>query len=642
MKMTSFLRDNGKKIMAVVSAGLMISFLLQRSTGSGNPSEAAANRVVATIFDGQGITALQESNAKQEWEMLRHRLYYVSNPGDQQYVPLAGLLGQEPVGVIDSNPQSFLLLVEEARKLGISVSNDQLQDLIRSHLANFPDEADPGYDLARQSVADLLLVNNLLDRVGSTVKLSQPAQERMLALTQQDVSISMVELSAKRHLPDATQPTDQQIQAQYDKYRTQLPDKITDDNPLGFGYSLPDRVKLQFIGFKDADLRDHVKAAKTELEWQTLARRLYRTHTGDFPVPTTAPTTQTLVMGAPDWEHLPPDVTERVYNQVYDTATADLRKKVMEWLNDQLASDNAAYRNAIAKKLPPPATLNGGDFDSDDYMRHLASAAHDQFGVQPVLGFISNGFKSADDLATLENIGTAATEKGETAGQYATTAGSAFASAALLDKSEQLDLWQPSLPVYVGTSIDPKEFYYFRLTGMDPSHPQTLDEARDQVIGDIKIEQAWKATLAEADSLLTRAKQDGVAAASSGLSPAVPVVTTGLFNIYQAESNGQVPNTQIPASRIKPLAKAAADLMSHDASGVHPASVVQFPADRTVALVELVKIQAQWPDASERLRRQAMVASSVINSMGGERRAEWCLYDEAAKRTQFKEVKSSN
>jgi hypothetical protein len=645
MKMKHFLRDNGKKLMAIFSAILMITFFLPNLRGTSGGSSAASH-AVATIFDGTQITAQEEATLRQEWDLLRHHLYYVNNPADQQGQYLASLLGAQQIGyAIDTNPNAFMLLVEEARHLGIAVSGDQLQELLHGHLPTMPDEDDAGYDLARQAVYDFLLVHNLLDRVGDAVKLSQPAQARLLALTQQDVAVSLAKLSAKRHLADATQPTDEQIAAQYNQYRALLPDKITADNPLGFGYCLPDRIKLQYIGFHTADLRDHVKASRPSIEWQTLARRLYRTHSSDFPVPTTAPTTQTLILGYTPWENLPPDVAERVFNQVYDTATADLQKKVMEWMTDQFASDYAVYRDAMNRGQPSPLMSNGATFDSDDYIRRFAGALHDQFGVLPVLGLINNGWKSADDLTQLvdiapfQGIGKAATEKGQPFPEYATTAGDQFAAAAALDPTDRLAAWQPSAPVYVGGAASPTEFYFFRITAMDASHPMSLDEARDSVAGDLRIQQAWKLTLAEADTLLASAREAGLQAALKDVTPAPSIVSTGLFNVSQAKVSGQIAGLVMLPDQVKDLAQGVMDLMSQQAAGQHPMTLVRFPADRTVALVELTRIQASWPDIGERMRRQSEVSSTVISQEAAQLETAWSLFDESSKRTSFKEIK---
>jgi hypothetical protein len=643
-KLGRYLREDGKKFMAIASALLMIAFFLPNLRGK-DPQTEAANRVVGSVFDGVKITAAQSAQHKSEWDVLRHQLLWVRQRGDEQMVPMAADVGSA-INSLDANPTGFLLLVEEAHQMGITVSNDALQDMLHSHVVNMPDESSESYELCRQAVYDVMLVNNLLSRVCDVIRISQPRQLQLLALTQQDVALNMAELSAKQNLATATPPTSEQIDAQYQRMKTTLPHEPSADNPLGFGYCLPDRVKVQYIGFNKAEVRAYLISKTAQVDWMTQAMRLYRHNTEEFPVASTEPTTQTVVLGPPAWENLPPDVQAKVYDRVYDTAAADLCKKILDHMTEQFAGDWAGYRDAAAKGEAPPMTTLGVPVNSDDYMRHLAGAMQEQFGPRPVLGIINNGWKNSADLALLEGIGTAATVKSQTFGQYATTAGDQFKVAQDLTASDRLALWQPSAPLYTGLAGEPNDaptvtatgFYLFRLSGMDPSHAQTADEAHDQVVADLLMQQAWNATVAQADKLLAAARQSGVDAAIGDLSPRPTTLTSDYFNLGSAQSTGVIPGTDLKPDIAKLLAHGTIDLLSQAVSGQHSVTEVKLPEERMVALVELKGVRGNWQSPADQMERLTMIAQDVEQLDSSQIRLAWAKFDNASKRTNYKDL----
>jgi hypothetical protein len=641
MNMRHLLRDNGKKIMAVVSAVLMITFFLPslRSGGSGNQ---LANHVVATIYGGEKLTARDTTVARQEWDLLRHHVGVTTQnqQGEDQQENLAeATLGPVVVQQMDASPNSFLLLIKEAQHLGVYVSTDQYQTELGAGILGLPDETDSNYDLSRQAVHDLLLVKDLVDRLADDIKVSQPRQLRILALFQEEVSLQFAQLSVQPNMAATTQPTDQQVTDSYQLYKSVLPGQITDSNPLGFGYCLPDRVKMEYIGFNRADLLRYVKGSKPAIEWETLARRLYRTHTADFPVPTAGPSSQPVfTVGTPEWENLPPEVAAKVFDQVYDTATNELAKKIVDRMTDETASDWAVYQEDVSKGVAPPLAPVGAVFNSPDYIRKLAASLQNEIGPMPSLGLIENGFKSADDLALLEDIGPSVQAEGLTFAHYATEAGDQFKPAQALPQSARLALWQPSLPVYSGAATSPTGVYIFRLTAMDPSHPMSLDDCKAQVSDDLRLAQAWKATLDQANKLLDQAKHIGVEAAVHDVVPRPTVVSSDFFSINTAGANDQIPGLPLKPGWATALARSAADQLLHAVSGERSAAVVKFPADRCVALVELKGVKANWMDDSDRMTRQTMLAAEDRNAESTNFLQQWVSYDALVKRTQYQEA----
>jgi hypothetical protein len=639
MAKRNFFRDNSKKLMALFSAVLMILFFLPSLAGSGGRGNDG-KQPIATVYGNENISALQSQAINEEWRLLTTRLMEIPPQGSSdstQEIPLANILGQPAIQQLQAKPDGFLLLVMQAHKLGIGVSNDQYQEVLKSQVANFPDESDPSYDRSLAAVHDLLLVNNLLNRVSDVVKISQPRGVLALAITQQSVALNVVFYSSDHYIAATTQPTPEQTQKQYDLYSHTLPGTPDATDPLGFGYLLPDRVKLQYIGFSMTELRTAAKAAQPAIEWQMLARRLYRTHPTDFAVtPTTNPTTQPIAETTPDWDNLPAETSQKVYDQVYDSAAADLAKKIQDQLTDVLGADWLSYHNAVGSGAAAPVSSLGPAFNTDEYLHALADKIQKEYGVRPILGIDNGSFKSAKELATLEGIGKATMASGAPFSEYATVVGDQFQAAANVPATLKLSLWEPSEPVYVGATSKPDAFYIFRLTAMDPSHTPPLDQVRKDVNEDIRLTRAWNSAIAAADKLAALAKTQGLESASHQMDPNPIVLTTGFFN--PGNPGDSIQGLALPATALQRMAVAARDLIARQTPAAeHGVISVQLPEVHQVAVVELKATRADWQDASDRQMRQSELAMREELQYAQQLEQNWTNFDTLSKVTQYQE-----
>jgi hypothetical protein len=633
--MQRFLRNNSKKVMALFSVVLMVLFFLPSLSGSNSNRNGDAERTVATVYGNEKISAYEQASAAQEWGLVMRQLFYLRGAGDDQRVPLAGILGQPAVEAIEANPVSFLLLLKEAQHMGLTVSNDQLQETITTHVENMPDPADDTYPRAHQAVYDLLLVSNLLDRVSDVVKESGPRVIRDLALTQQDVSLNVAMIPTDRYMAATTQPSHDQVQRLFDRYKDVLAGTPTPTNPLGFGYLYPDRVKVQYIGFSLPEIRRAVQESRPMIEWETQARRLYRTHVADFPLPTTNPTTQPIAAATqPAWEDLPNDLVTQVYNKVYDAAATEAAQKIRDRMTQQFDADWLAYHNAAGAGTALPTTIYGVPFNSDEYPRDMAAALQKDFSARATVGIDNSGLKNAAQLATLEGIGPAVIGQGGTFPQYATTAGDQFKAAANLAASERLALWQPSQPV---ASNATESFFIFRLSAMDPSHTPSVDEVRPQVTQDVRLQAAWDSAVADADRLLAAAKSSGLLAATRTLTPPPAIVTTDFFSPAQAVD--KIPSLALLPASVRAIQTGAAQLLIKGApQGLQPTSSVDLPADKAIAVIELNKARANWTDPSDRAMRQSELAMEQEMREAQFVQQQWSTFDTAAARTQYQET----
>src|SRR5208282_2206702 len=185
--MLKLIKKNQKKVMAIVSVGLMIAWALPSSRidpGSPNTKRGSIGK--------EALTQGEIANAAAEWDMLRDRIGVrlgsnrfeaaaniladglpgqESNRYDDYIYGLAEMKRQLNAGIareIDNHDDMFALLIHEARALGATFSQDDYRDVVQN--MRYGAKVDP--DFARQAIADLLLVQNAFARTADTIKVT--------------------------------------------------------------------------------------------------------------------------------------------------------------------------------------------------------------------------------------------------------------------------------------------------------------------------------------------------------------------------------------------------------------------------------------------------------------------------------------
>src|SRR4051812_45234032 len=116
--MYRFIQKHGKKLLAVFSAFLMISFA---ASGMLTPRGGGRNPVVGRIGKEKG-RGQDDFVARQDWQ-LPGRL---NDAGGRRP---SGMLGPQTEAETPRQPILFLLLQKEAEQLGVTVSDDSLQTM---------------------------------------------------------------------------------------------------------------------------------------------------------------------------------------------------------------------------------------------------------------------------------------------------------------------------------------------------------------------------------------------------------------------------------------------------------------------------------------------------------------------------------
>jgi len=312
--MLKFFRKYNKIILAVGGSLLMVVFLLQPAMDLFMPT--GANRT-AVETNGEPITYGQQSQANGELALL------------QRLHPLLGLdVGEDAVTWVRilRNAQALKLSASDAEVAqllaGLSIDDAQLgrtmaamrvtrevvQETTRKYLAaakyrqlvtgnTHITPIDRLVGLA--SGQQLLFQAQQLARQGNQfaslvmlqanvqLALTQGSQRLSLPLVQHTIRDNQARIAGRAMvisqdaLDEIPEPTDEQIEQLFLDYRDDLQGE---GEPYGFGYRIPDRVKIEYIVIPVAEMTQSMMIDEVE------AIEFYRENQEDFPVlPSDAP-----------------------------------------------------------------------------------------------------------------------------------------------------------------------------------------------------------------------------------------------------------------------------------------------------------------------------------------------------------------
>ncbi|MDQ3441132.1 MAG: SurA N-terminal domain-containing protein [Planctomycetota bacterium] len=668
--MYRFIQKNNKKLLAVFAAFLMVVFILPSTMNQ--MGGGGADPVLAKIGDEE-LHASAFQQAEQEWRMLSElragpqtrfgggALPFTYRLGWNEMSEFQLMQGAPPVPVnaIMRNPRMYLLLQREAQRMGIGIAEDRVQDIMINELAGMQPPDKQSLERLRRAIANFLLVQVGFERASSVIKVSQPAVRHEVARRMQNVIVNVVEVPAAAYAEKVPAPTTQQLQAQFDKYKDVDPQVIPKENPFGFGYRYPNRVKLQYITVPREDVRKMVEASKSEYEWEVEAQKYYLQNQSQFPTtqasdtealfslagPTTASTRSATTQAA--------RATTRPFAEVKDDAKSrvlipEVERRATEIQNRIaaiMAADYVAFRNAspnasagATQPAGAPNSSQGVPYNSYDYLQRLAQTIQRDFKVLPTVAAFDDKLRDAKELATLERIGaTTESETGASFADYATNAAEAFRPAERREDPAALALYEPSRVLRdIGNNV-----YLVRLTAADPAHaPASIAEVADAVRNDVIAAAAFEQAKADATKLLDQAKQSGIKRAAQ--SAQKNVLTVGPF---PSDVRGKLPGLELKDDASSAVFAAGAfDLLSTPPprDGAKPVALIEVAKEGKVYVAELADVQQRQQMSQSGASPAAEIERGMLAELERGFENQWYNFDDVKKRLNYAATELSN
>ena len=664
--MYGFMQRNGKKLLAVVGVALMVVFIIPQSSFNGGPAagKSVMGRFGGAAGDATSGTAVTADDLRSAAAQLQELSRILRREGDQFYplplIDLAQRVGNQNTRStferLTADKAGYWLLLQEAARSGSAAGPedvDQALDglLYRADGSAGPADAAPINTLApatqaglRASVAGWLTVMNRFDRARDAVKLSRPLVRRAVGRQFQQIDLRLVGFSAADYADQVPQPTDADLETFFKRHADQTAGEPTADNPFGFGYRVPARVKYQYVSVPTAAVEQAVRGEKSDYDWEVLARKYYLAHPEEFrpEPPTSDSATQPTSKPA-----VPPfaQVRGRAIEAVVRPVVEQRRESILDVLRQRMKGESKTFDSLKAAAEEVQKRFGVAVAPAD---RTAEWSTESQLRGEPGLGdataYLGAGLSARPVPFAEYALSAAATSAAPADPSDEGSAGTPAAMIKVMQPSEPLE--QSAAPVGpVSADVPGPSTYVFRLTAADPAHAATVgaDLAADKsnVAADWKRERAFDLAKTAADATVAKAR---AAQPSDDALKSVAgdrrVLDTGLFgeSSFRPESAGLSASTN-PANPADPTAAAAAnalartfagsafDLLSLPGTSDHPVGRIDVPTAGRSFAAQVAEVQPIWADSSQREKLEAAALGQMrqeqMQAAAGTPKSNW-------------------
>jgi len=324
MNLVKWFRKNKTKVMAVVVIVIMIGFIGGSSLTYLLQGGRRRHKTVANFADNREITTQDLDLARQELEILKMlQADVLLRSQDLQGILLGELLFVEQrtspalinhikqtirtyqYRISDkqindiyrrSVPSSiyWMLLKNEAQLAGIRVPNEQAGELLGKVIPQLFNGQTYSqrigflinqYRLPQQQLltifSQLLAVMQYAQMICSNQDVTSSQITQAVATEQESVDAELVEFDSAVFASSIENPASSIEQEHFNKYKKFLPSNVSDENPYGFAYKLPDRVQLEYIVVRLDDVRTLI-TPPTNQEKEDHYNRKIQSATGEF------------------------------------------------------------------------------------------------------------------------------------------------------------------------------------------------------------------------------------------------------------------------------------------------------------------------------------------------------------------------
>ncbi len=653
--MYRFFDKHGKKTLAVFGALLMLAFLLP---SSGLHCGAASSQY-GTI-QGKPIDGREIENARARLQSLRQLIVTDARSGQQMTAwDRIFSFGNDPLLAsqmdprfatqlyqrINDNELTWLLLYHEAMEGYASANESEVDDFFsdrskpqvitqeRPSVVLQPLTNPPAIERLKQSVRMGLAIRDRFVRSMQNVKISTPMLNQSIAERTQLIKARLAVFSADDYLGQISEPTADELRVQFEAYAA-IPrgSYASGSNPFGFGYRVPNMIRLQYLAVPESEVAAAVRKSKDDFAWEEEARVYFSKNWEEFVTVVTPPTTQTAqpatVPSKPTFE----SVNEKVFKAIRRPLIEQKRRAVVNLIIEQMNEDFAkASKNTGATTQPIGKTaVRDVAFGSYEYLLKIRDEVQRRHGVTVD---VVNDADLVDDfqlrgkpgigLATVEEIGPRNHTQSVT--PYLFGAVKAFKPETEIGIGiGLLDLYQPTKPLWTADHT-----YVARVVEAVPSHaPTTLGEVQEQLVKDVRRKNAFAKAVEAADAAVAKAKV-------SGLSSLDQVVYT---SAWFSKFHPQIPGAPItdpyadlliePTFELLRGLKAESELPRHAVIKAQRAdrvlAVELFAAETRVSTKIEPMVQSEF---RADLQMQELMTSGILNS--------WFSPDSVAKRVGF-------
>jgi len=404
MNLVKWFRKNNKKVMAVVVIVIMFGFI-----GGGALQQLSRRRVGTIAYFGKKnkITDYDLSLARRELDILRMlRADDLLRAQDLYGIFLGELLFSDQrgsVALINQLKQTirtkqykisekqindiyrrqappgiyWLLLQDEAQNAGIRISNDQAGELLGRIIPQlFGGQTYKqliGAIITQQRIPEqqvlttltkLLAIMQYSAIVCSNEDLTTRQIMQMASNEEERINVEFVKFDSAVFAEQTEAPGEEKIAEHFDKYKAITPGIISEENPYGIGYKLPNRVQLEYIAVKLDEVKTIVKRPTQDEMGTFYSRNKEQLFTEQVPADPNDPNNSDTVPRTKSYAEVANSISQQLLkDKINSTATnilqeartlteaelEDLKIESTEVTTEQIREKAGDYKVAAAK-----------------------------------------------------------------------------------------------------------------------------------------------------------------------------------------------------------------------------------------------------------------------------------------------------
>ncbi len=480
--MLRFLRKYNKFILAVFGSLLLVVFLIPEAIQRLGNYSARGGTTWGTYVNanGKSVTA---TGWDQEQAQQALRLFEKLSP-DGSILTVLGV----------REPEHWFLLAQEARNAGLMGGPTEALSILsggeqdpRQMLVRLASEAQiPDSNRALEILNEMLAIQRLVSLYAAAGKFSDIRLKRFANDELLSVNGEYVLIRANADAEGIPDPTIAEIQAQFELYKDLEPG----EGDYGFGYRLPDRVKLEWFGVTATSVRESIERAGLPSSLDVRKHWLKnRARFSALPGGNNA-----------DEEAAFSAVESRVRGDLLAELTREKIESIKQFTEGELNKElRTLPRDGNYRSLP--------ENWSDIRVRftELAERLQQEFGIElPAYRARGNEWLTRTEVNALPEIGFTRTDR---YGQSRRLAEVVFAAREF--GRRDVAIIQQGVAGPPMTTSD-GSFYFFRILDTSPAHaPTSVDEVQEQVVRDLKRLAHQKQLAEQLESLRDRALTEG-------------------------------------------------------------------------------------------------------------------------------------
>lgn len=382
---TSMLQSAKKELQLISELGMDQFFkleILYDQPGPGGSAKAPEMAIYQLLFaDTQFSVAYRGMLIQQiqQEEMATDRAGF-----EKVMANVISLAGSDP----SMAPRYYLLLKEELRRSGMKVPvgvvdqylTQRVQLVSRGLIQNVPTSIAP--ILARHAISADVLKDTLGTYLGiisngqlatktlafSEIELKKRIRDQFEI---QNIVGTFVGFNDDLYLNQVSDPTEEQLQQHFLKYKDLYPNESSDEDSFGFGYHLPDRVKVEYLKIDVEKIIAQTREQLAKMSVKDQENTIQKFWSVNRPV---------FRVQLPVPEDPNADKTPQYRDPEYDEVSGKARDL---WVLDQ-ANTKSEQILAEAKRLSAEAQVKTEDVVTSfsDYQKIALAASSDQIKLQ--------------------------------------------------------------------------------------------------------------------------------------------------------------------------------------------------------------------------------------------------------------------